>query len=259
MRPVMVGADGSEEAARAVEWAADEAARRRAPLLVANVTGRMPFEPREAAERARERHPGLEVSAESLSGRTGEALARRAGDACLLVVGNRGLGGFTGLLLGSTGLYLAANAPCPTVIVRGRSGGDMIVAGVSGKPGQDHVLEFAFEEAMLRHVRLRALHAWSQPASRAPGDMLPLVYDVQAVGEEEHRLLAETVAGHRERFPDVDVQEVTEHGHRGHLLVEASRAACLVVVGSRGRMRLGSATHAVLHHAECPVAVVPHP
>lgn len=279
--PIVVGVDGSQASLWAVSWAAREATLRGAPLHLVHVTLRwaydVPLVPqpphwgvaaesaarellRHAAERARAEAPGTAVSTELADGATAEAIIAAAGTARMIVVGSRGLGGFTGLLLGSVSRALADRSPCPTVVVGlppAEHGGEIVV-GVTGHPGQEHLLEFAFGEAAARRLPLRMVHAWTHPASRAPGDMQPLVFDVEGVGQEEARLLAESVGGWRERFPDVPFVEQVVHEHPARALIDASASAELVVVGAPGRARiLGSTAHALLHHSRAPVAVVP--
>jgi nucleotide-binding universal stress UspA family protein len=133
--------------------------------------------------------------------------------------------------------------------------------GVDGSPASDSALGFAFEEASLRGTGLTVVHAWTMPVSTGPGDILPLVYDIDEVNAEETRLLAETVAGWQEKYPDVRVHRVVAHGAPAHELVQRSAGAELLVVGSRGRggfrgLLLGSVSQAAIHHAQCPVAVV---
>ncbi|MGV9778988.1 universal stress protein [Streptosporangium sp. NPDC003464] len=280
--PVVVGVDGSASSMQAVTWAAEEAVLRGALLRIVHAALRwaydVPLVPqpahwgpaaeaaswellRRAAEQAHIRAPSLEVITEILDGAAAEAIAATAETAQLVVVGGRGRGGFTGLLLGSVGHDLAARSPCPVVIVsRPRAGrGTEVVLGVTGHPGRDPVLEFAFCEAARRGVPLRAVHAWTRPAVRAPGDMQPLVFDITSVGEEEARLLAESISGWRERFPDVPLIEHVVHEHPAKALIDASDGAELVVVGPPSRARLfGSPVHALVQHARAPVAVVHH-
>ncbi|MFI7537934.1 universal stress protein [Streptosporangium sp. NPDC049376] len=280
--PVVAGVDGSEASLDATAWAATAAALRRAPLRLVHVTLRwaydVPLVPQpahwgpasqaacrellaRAAERARAEAPSTEITTEVLDGAAAEAIAAAAGTAQLVVVGGRGRGGFTGLLLGSVSRDLAVRCPCPLVVVRPREeGGGEVVVGATGEPGQEHILRFAFEEALLRRLPLRAVHAWTHPVAAFPGDMQPLVYDVEGVGREEERLLAESLAGWRERFPDVPLVEQVVHGHPAGVLAEASATAELVVVGAPGRVALlGSTVHSLLGHARGPVAVVPRP
>jgi nucleotide-binding universal stress UspA family protein len=91
--------------------------------------------------------------------------------------------------------------------------------------------------------------------------MLPLVYDPVLVNDEEQLVMAESMAGWSEKFPDVAVEHRVVRDHPVHALVGAADNARLLVVGSRGRgslrsLLLGSVSHGVLHHATSPVAVV---
>ncbi|MEU7883497.1 universal stress protein [Microbispora bryophytorum] len=137
-----------------------------------------------------------------------------------------------------------------------------MAVGVTGHPDQEPVLDFAFREAALRHAGLRAVHAWTHPVATAPGEMQPLVYDVDGVGAEEARLLAESIAGRRENFPDVTLTERVVREHPAKALIDASVETDLVVIGAHTGMSawlgLGATAHAVLHHARAPVIVVRH-
>ncbi|NKZ07455.1 universal stress protein [Actinomadura latina] len=284
MNTIIVGVDGSEPSLLAVDWAAAEAARRDAPLHLVHAVPPwlldVPDDP-DAAEmrkrildggreivdtgvaRARARVPGLEVTGEQAGGQPARALIERAAGAVLLVTGSRGKGGLTGLALGSVAMQTASHAPCPAVVVRanGRTAYGEIVVGVDGSRANEAAVGFAFEEASLRGARLRALLAWSHPASTGPGDMQPLVYDRDIVEAEEKRVLAESLAGWRAKYPDVEVVPEAVRGRAVRALAEASVHADLLVVGSRGRggftgLLLGSVGHAMLHRAHCPVAVI---
>jgi nucleotide-binding universal stress UspA family protein len=187
----------------------------------------------------------------------------------VVVVGHRGLGGFTGLLVGSVGVQVAAHAAGPVVVVRphsaaaGASAGRVVV-GIDGSPLSRAALGFGFEAAARRGVGLTAVHAWTEPVSTGPGDMLPLVYDADDVDAEETRLLAEALAGWAEKYPDVPVDRKVVRGRAAEALVAESAGAALLVVGSPGRggftgLLLGSVSQAALHHADCPVAIVRPP
>jgi nucleotide-binding universal stress UspA family protein len=94
--------------------------------------------------------------------------------------------------------------------------------------------------------------------------MLPLVEDVDAIEGEEARVLSEALAGMRERYPEVAVREHLVRGRIRRTLLDLSGSAQLLVVGARGRgglsgLLLGSVSQASLHHADCPVLVVPAP
>jgi nucleotide-binding universal stress UspA family protein len=191
----------------------------------------------------------------------------------MVVVGARGLGGFAELLIGSTSLKLATHAPYPVIVVRETSGREPgteargIVLGIDD-PGQtsSDALTFAFEEASLRHTGLTLLHAWQEPFFDLPGKGAPVPTRIQLeeFQADQRRSLSEHLAGWQDKYPDVDVKpEVVVHNPAG-VLVAASTGAELLVLGSHGHggphsmMMLGSVTHAVLHHAHCPVAVVGH-
>lgn len=283
--PIVVGADGSAPSLQAVGWAGREAAIRDAPLRMVYVVPRwahdVPLVPQphawgtrteaavretldHAAVHARAGRPRLSVTTDMIDGRPADVLVSAAEEAQLLVVGSRGRGGFAELLLGSVSRDVVARAPCPVAVIRQPPPADRgeIVVGVTGSPGQNFLLDFAFREAALRQATLRAVHAWVHPATRFPGDMQPLVYDVEQVGQEEALLLAEVIAGWRERFADVTLVPHVVHEHPARALIDASAAADLVIIaahsGAPAPLGLGSTAHAVLHHAHTPVITVRH-
>lgn len=281
--PIIVGVDGSASSLQAASWAGQEAALRGTALLmlyaVSGWAQDVPLvpEPRSwgtgweaaagemlgrAAVHARASRPHLSVTTDIIGGGPADVLVAAAREAQLLVVGNRGRGGFAELLLGSVSRDVVARAPCPVAVIRQPYAGDRgdIVVGVTGKPGQDFLLDFAFREAALRHATLRAVHAWVHPATRWPGDMQPVVHDVDEVGQEEAILLAQAVAGWREKFPDVTLVPHLVHEHPAKALIDASNEADLVVIGAHSGasalLGMGGVAHAVLHHSRVPVVVV---
>lgn len=284
--PVIVGVDGSPCSLQAVDVAVREAAARSAPLHVIyayvwpyidapigpSMADRLDSDLRtdaeqlvaEAADRARAAVPGIEVRGEAVPGAPIEVLVDRSRTAALVVTGDRGLGGFAGLLLGSVAVQLSAHAAAPVLVVRGRPNpaGDVLL-GADGSPASEPAVAFAFEEAALRGTGLTALHAWDSPVRTESDDMLPPVYTMDDVEAEEERVLAEALAGWRDKYPEVPVRRRLVCGPARPALLEASRAAQLLVVGARGRggfagLLLGSVSQAMLHHADCPVAVVHH-
>ena len=288
--PIIVGVDGSDTSRLAVAWAAREAAARHRPLRILHAflwpmidshLVPLPAGPAdgglrhlaeemlaEAAAEARAIAPGVDVTTELAVCAPAARLIAESSEAAMIVVGNRGLGGFTGLLIGSVGIQVSAHAHCPVVVIRAGSADEVagpaagqVVAGVDGSDRSEATLDFAFEEASLRGVGLTVLHAWTVPVSTAPGDMLPAVYDVDVVKEDEARLLAETLAGWQEKYPDVPVRRLLLHSPVARELIRLSQGAELLVLGARGRggftgLLLGSVSHAAIQHAACPVAVV---
>ncbi|WP_329317031.1 universal stress protein [Streptomyces sp. NBC_01262] len=287
---VVVGVDGSPSSLEAVDRAAREARLRGCGLKVVHAfiwpamhvpLGPSPLGPAEgglrnqvgrmvaeAVEHARSVAPDVEVTSVVATGEPLTVLEAQSRTAALVVVGSRGLGGFVGLLLGSTAVHLAAHARCPVMVVRGRPGpARRIVLGVDGSPAGDAAVEFAFAEAALRGTGIIALHAWtpwSAPAPPPQDPSMPYAYEPGMLADAEERLLAEAVAGWRERYPSVSVEYKVLRGGAREALIESSGSAELLVVGARGRggfvgLLLGSVSQALLHHAHCPVTVVRGP
>ncbi len=273
-RFVVVGVDGSKAAAAALDWAADDAARRGLALRV--VVVRQPWIPEHplsgdheshteqcqrlleaAADRARARSPQLETTTVMVTGAVVERLRTESETADTVVIGSRGLGGFAGLVLGSAGLGLAGHTHCPLVIVRGPvhvNHGEVVV-GFDGSGDSDPAVAYALEQASARGARLHAIYGRPYPMTAPhPAGYGPVPPEDIDLGE---RLLP-----WRERYPKVEVVGSVVRGHPAPALADASRNADLVVLGSRGlggfaATVLGSVSHAVLHRAHCPVAVVP--
>ncbi|WP_326584483.1 universal stress protein [Streptomyces sp. NBC_00481] len=237
--------------------------------------------PRGAAEGLRVRHPEVDVTVEQISGRPGEVLTRVAKDAELLVLGSRGLSGIGGFLVGSVGQLVVAHSERPVILVRageqtadehavdpaGIPSGDgtpfrPVVLGLDTDHPHDTVIAFAFDAAARRETTLRVVHGWNPPpyyayAIPADPELGPELRKQQAT------LLTEALTPWRQKFPAVDVVEVPRWGSAAHHIVDASREASLVVVGRRIRRsplgaHIGPVTHAVLHHAAAPVAVIAH-
>ncbi|MGW0432796.1 universal stress protein [Micromonospora sp. NPDC003197] len=285
-KTVVVGVDGSDSSLNAVRTAAAEAARRGRALHVVHAFVwpmlRVPVGPppggpaegglRNQAERvladavaeAEAAAPGITVTGSIVEGQPAAVLLGQSRDADLLVLGDRGLGGFAGLLVGSVAIQVAEYAQCPVLITRGTppTTGPVVV-GVDGSARSAAAVAFAAEEAAQRGVELVAVHTYREPVSLGPGDMLPLVYDVDALRVEEGQVLAEAVAGLADSYPDLRVVQRLVQGRAAPALIKEAATAQLVVVGARGRggftgLLLGSVSQSVLHHAECPVVIVRH-
>jgi nucleotide-binding universal stress UspA family protein len=298
-RTVTVGLDGSPESRAAAEWAAREAKLLGVPVKLVYVWEPAP-DPmaqaplssarthrhwtegvtREAAEGLRLRHPGVEVITEQLPGRPAELLAKLAKEADLLVLGSRALGGIGGFLLGSVGLSVVAHAERPVVLVRsGEQAADEhetdpvgipsaatgfrpVVLGLDTAAPDEEPTRFAFEAALRRGTSLRVVHGWYPPPYYGHGVPADAgLYGSLAVSEAA--ALTNALRPWRQKYPDVEVKEVSRPGSAAQLLVTASKDASLAVVGRRVRRNpfgahIGHVTHAVLHHSTVPVAVVAH-
>ncbi|MCS0606183.1 universal stress protein [Streptomyces sp. LP11] len=285
-RPITAGVDGTEESLAALDWAAREAVRRRLPLRVVHAWryaealaaadrdtqhGWVTDGVDQAVRTVSERHPELEVGVDVVEGDAPHALATAAAGAEMLVLGSRGHGPVVGFLLGSVGQQVIAGADRPVVLVRAgdlaaaEAAGREVVVGQHGSPEDSAAaLRFAFETAAARGASVRAVRAWTLPPvfAYSPGS-LKLLDDAGGLEPYERQALAEALKPWRERFPDVPVAEHIEMGSAGQVLLSVSGRAQLMVVGRRAHRtavgaRIGSVAHGVLHHADCPVAVVPH-
>ncbi|MEV0237488.1 universal stress protein [Nonomuraea sp. NPDC050786] len=276
---ITVGVDGSRTAWSALAWAAEDAERRGLPLRIVHVSEPWSAEHplgassdektlgeqcerllADAAEQARALAPEARISTLLLAGAVIERLKTESETADTVVVGSRGRGGFSGLVLGSVGLSLAGYAKCPLVVVRTlpHGGSGEVVVGYDGSPCADMAVEYALVQAAARHARLRVLHGRRYPVMAPhPAGYGPLPVD--ETPEIGQRLIA---CG--EKYPDIELIESIVSEHPVPALAKASRAADLVVLGSRGLggftgLMLGSVSHGVLHRAYCPVAVVNAP
>jgi nucleotide-binding universal stress UspA family protein len=251
-KPVVVGIDGSPAADVAVKWAAAEARALRgdlrllhavAPHELASSAGDVVYR---AVRLARELGSGFEIDTRIEKGSPSTVLVKASAGAELVVIGSRGLGVLIGGLVGSTGLDLAANARCPVVVVRpdlGSLAGVRVVIGYDGSPASDTALDFGIDYARRHDLAVRVVAA--QPA-----------------GSELHRITEDELrnAVHKRGGHDAELIQIT--GHPAEHILRLSSDANLIVLGARGRggfagMLIGSVSQTVLHHAECPVAIIP--
>ncbi|GAA2980303.1 universal stress protein [Actinokineospora diospyrosa] len=281
--PVSVAVDGSESAREAVVWAAAEAHRRETwlrvvtvypwpitgfpeaaatgPQLLAGLREQAHATLAEARDAANVTAPDLLVRTAALEGDVVAELRAASEGATLLVLGSRGLGGFSGMLLGSTAVALSAHGACPVVVVRGESKGSRVVVGVDGGPTDDAALAFAFEHAATANHTVVATHAWSDTLLDAAHTAGYAALDWGQLSTQAGELLADRVAPWRAKFPAVPVELVVARSRPARLLLEQAADAELVVVGSRGRggfagLLLGSTSQALIRHSPCPVSIV---
>jgi len=283
--PILVAIDGSESALRAAHWAAAEASRRGRGLSIVHAYdwplpnyGPAIVDPAvlhesvvstaqttlaAAVAAVTEAAPELPVAAEIVRGPAVTALLGLSRRAELLVLGSRGLGGFSGLLVGSVAVALVAHGHCPVVVVRGdpSAPGAPVVVGIDGSPASEMALALAFDEAASRGCDLVAVHTWTDttvPFGLGGGHGQAL--DWTPLAEQAEKLLVESLTGWHEKYPGVTVRRVVERDRPASALLDAGRDAQLLVVGSRGRggftgLTLGSVSQALIHHASCPVMI----
>jgi nucleotide-binding universal stress UspA family protein len=282
---IVAGVDASESAHAAARWAAQEAVTRGRGLTLATAVlppatiGGLGIPPAmdfldalraEAVEiltALAKELPGDDIHVVVEVASPGGLFVEASQEAHMIVLGSRGTGGFTGLVLGSVGSQVAAAAACPVVVWRGapRPGATSVVVGVDGSPNSKAALGAAFEYASFHGLGLTVVHAWDIPAYdliEIPQGAVAL--PIAEVLEDEVRLAAEVLAGHRDRYPDVVVREHLVRGAAAKALIDQSIEAALLVVGTRGRGQLlsavlGSVSNTVLHKVDIPVLVVPLP
>lgn len=281
-RTIVVGIDGSESADRAAIWAAHSAVARNAVLRIVTVIAPHPSptprDPGETAQAvagsrldaarilARESVEGapLDIVVEAREGNTVDVLLDQSSRSELVVLGARGLGESDSGVLGSVAVALSAHCTCPVVVVRGRSMDGLppaqgpVVVGVDGSAINQLAIVAAFDEAAQRGSALIAVHVWSD-VSLSHGAGVPQDWD--AISASEQAVLAESLAGWQEKYPDVEVRRVVAQDRPVRVLSQLSEQAALIVVGSRGRggftgMLLGSTSYALIQTADCPVMVV---
>jgi len=255
--PIVVGVDGSAQSLDAVRWAADAAVHHRVPLLLvsslltapgtfgdavnlsAGVFSGVEYAGTQrlatAAELARRSVPGnhLTLRTSLRHGSAVRALLDAAESARMLVVGSRGLGEFTGGLVGSVSSAAASHAACPVAVIRGMPEMDAppldgpVVVGVA----------------------------------IAPADLSDNELPWSAIETAERAVLSESLAGWKDKYPDVSVRKVVVRDRPVHHLLQQSQGAQLVVTGSHGRggftsLLLGSTSRALLHALTCPLLIV---
>ncbi|MCM4081229.1 universal stress protein [Paractinoplanes hotanensis] len=284
--PVVVGVDGSSSSLDAVELAATEAQLRRsrlhivhafvwpAALVAARPAAEGAPEPAvlvrahadaivaEAKAHAEKAAPEIVVTTEVADGPAAYVMLQRSRHAAAVVIGDRGLGRFEGMLAGTVATQLATYGSSPVIVVKGKPRHDgPVVAGVDGSTRSLRALELAADEAVWRGAELVAVHVWRIPAVAGAGDTMPLVYDLDVLEAEEDRRLSAAVAGLADSHPGLPIQRKLGRGAAGPVLASWSRQAQLIVVGDRGHggfvgLLIGSVSQHLIFHSACPVAVV---
>ncbi|WP_405739639.1 universal stress protein [Streptomyces sp. NBC_01525] len=291
---ITVGLDGTRESLAAARWAAGEADRRHAVLrllhawiLLAQGPETPPQRDRNAGARrvveqaldeVRADHRELRVIEDLVAAEAVPALLRAAEESRLLALGSRALTAWESYVLGDISLEVVGRAERPVVLVRegwsgrqplpgaGAEGEEIpspaphVVVGMSLKGPCDALLSFAFDAAARRGLPLRAVHGRALPVTA----YAPWGVDPEAAGEivkEGEDALREAVRPWRERYPGVELGLTVRPESPTRALVRSVPGAVLLAVGRRRHRalapRVGPVAHAAMHHAPCPVAVVP--
>ncbi len=188
------------------------------------------------------------------------ALLEASDAADLLVLGARGIGGFEGLLLGSTSERVAQLATRPVGVVRSAAPvrGGRVVVGIDGSARSLTALRWAAAEARARDAELDVVHAWRLPIV-AGSPMVPMLPDYSTLEGGARAVLDEAMAD--PALADVRGRPHFVHGSPARALIERAEDAGLVVVGTRGLGRvtgalLGSVSRQLVHHSPCPIVVI---
>lgn len=288
---ILVAVDGSAESNAAIRWASREAILRRAPITLIHIIspvviswpvgqylGSSAFlgsvgewqddNARQVIEQALKtvkssvgESDAPPVQTEIVTAEVVSALSDASKQAQLTVVGSRGLGALSRVVLGSVSAGVVQHGHGPVAVVHSDDAGTPdaglpVLLGIDGSAVSEDATALAFDEAARRGVDLVALHAWADV-----GKFAALGVDWAPYEEEGHEVLGERLAGWQERYPDVHVHRRLVSDRPSHWLIEASKEAQLVVLGSHGRggfagMLLGSVSRAVAQAAHAPVIVV---
>ena len=278
---IVVAVDGSPASNAAAFWAARDAALRNIPLTVINAVAtptttwppvpypeslavRLEDEGKKAimhamkiAEDAMPADRKVTIGRELVYSSPVPALIKMSDQAEMIVVGTAGRGLLARGVLGSVSSTVVRHAGCPVAVIRDEElpdPQDPVLVGIDGSAVSEHATAIAFDEASRRGVDLIALHAWSDVTTEVPA------LDWATVEEEAQRSLAESLAGWRQRYPDVTVHRVVVRDRPARNLIEQAESAQLVVVGSHGRggltgMLLGSVSNTLVHSVRVPVIV----
>jgi nucleotide-binding universal stress UspA family protein len=134
----------------------------------------------------------------------------------------------------------------------------LIVVGVDGSPLADTALQFAIEEARIRHAELHVTYAYPVMGAALTG----------STGKDYYEQVEAEAKGTLQRIIDaasstegIKVEWLAIPGNPSEVLIEASRGAALLVVGSRGvggfmGLLMGSVSTQCVHYSHCPVLVI---
>jgi len=281
---VVVGVDGSPASDAALRWAVSEAQRTRQRLhLIHALENEVVLHEKEqlgtkeapasadpvltaARDAVRAMAPEVQLTLHSVTGFAPTTLTAASRLAHTVVVGSHGRSALPTALLGSVSHQVAIHSSCPVVVVRESGarevdGPGRVIVGVDGSEASEPGLAYAFAYASSTGSDLTAVHTWWWEPLEGVSLGEPWIGDWTQIATQEGSLISEVLAGWSQRYPDV---EVTSHVVRGDPVVELleqSRGARLLVVGSRGRggfvgLMLGSVSRRILKRATCPVAVV---
>lgn len=276
-KPVIVGINGSAGSEAALTWALQRAARHKLPVILIHAVDDRWMAPdfqyhelirqsgtellEKAQASASEQAPDVKVDIQLRHGSSGSVLRAVSKDASMVVVGGHGKHWMDGGRVTDRALQVVAATECPVAVIpEKRTGGKGVVVGVDGSEESLQAVAFAAAEADLAGDELTVVLAFKSP-ERWVESALPNSGLAESILEEDRVVLAESVAGLGDKYPDMLVhQRLESDTEPAKALVDTASEARLLVIGSRGRGAfsrtvLGSTAHAVLLNLPCPTVV----
>ncbi|MFF2029111.1 universal stress protein [Arthrobacter sp. NPDC058192] len=275
---IVVGINGSARSDAALAWALRRAARDKLPVIVVHAVDDRWVTPdfqyheiireagmdllRQAQASARDQAPDVEVDIQLGHGSGGSVLREVSKQAALVVVGGHDKYWLDGGPMTDRALQVVSASECPVAVIAEvpAAGAAGVVVGVDGSRESMQAVAVAAAEADLGGDELTAVLGFRSPA-RWLEKQRPSSGLAASIFEENRIVLAESVAGLGQKYPDLVVhQRLETNTEPAKALVGIAAGARLLVIGSHGRggfsrTVLGSTAHAVLMNVPCPTLV----
>ena len=277
-KPIVVGYNGSAGSDAALTWALHRAGSHKLPVIIIHAVDDRWMSPDfqyhemirqsgmdlllKAKASAAEQAPGVKVDIQLRHGGGGSVLREVSKEASMVVVGEHDKHWMDGGPLTDRALQIVSASEIPTAVIPSKHGPSDhgVVVGVDGSEESLQAVDFAAAEADRGGDELTVVLAFRRPARWIENE-LPKSGLAETIIEEDRVVLAESVAGLGDKYPDLVVhQKLESDTEPAKALVDAAKNARLLVIGSRGRgsfsrMVLGSTAHAVLLNLQCPTVV----
>ena len=277
-KPIVVGINGSAGSEAALTWALQRASRHKLPVIIIHAVDDRWMSPdfqyheiikeagmellQKAQASASGQSPDVEASIQLRHGSAGAALQDASKEASMVVVGTHDRHWLDGGPLTDRALQVVSTSDSPVAVIPTTVGaGDQgVVVGVDGSEESLQAVAFTAAEADRGGEELTEVLAFRSPA-RWVENQLPASGLAETIIEEDRVVLAESVAGLGDKYPDLVIHQRLETATEpAKALVNIARQARLLVIGSRGRggfsrLVLGSTAHAVLLNVPCPTIV----
>jgi nucleotide-binding universal stress UspA family protein len=276
--PIVVGINGSAGSDAAMLWSLHRAGRHKLPIIAVHAVDDRWMSPdfqyheliresgmellRQVQEDAAKKEPDVDVQIQLRHGSAGAALRDLSKEASMVVIGSHNRHWADGGPMTDRALQIVTASDSPVAVIPQGSGPDGrgVVVGVDGSEESLQAVAFAAAEADREGDELTAVLAFRRPARWVQRGM-PTSGLAEVIDEEDRIVLAESVAGLGDKYPDLVVhQRLEKDEDPAKALVDVAADARLLVIGSRGRgafsrLVLGSTAHAVLQRVPCPTVV----